>query len=223
MNLEIKTVCKTAKIRRDNTCIIGIQCCFTNERRVKLDSGLSVPPQYWNPKKRCISESLPKEIGDSMVLNKKLNNELRKAEDILSFGLQRNEKPLEFLKNYYKPDQTLEYILSEIESYHKLQILNDINLNKNIYFQIDNYIKVKTNKVSADMPRIYRNMKDHLLAFENFSKKPITFESLNFSFYEEFVDFLTYDYVLSRRKDNPVGLKINTVDIRFVGGLAMHF
>ena len=89
MNLQIKTVCKTAKIRRDNTCITDIQYCFTNERRVKLDSGLSGQPQYWNPKKRCISESLPKEIGDRVFLNKKLNNEIRKPR-IISFGLHRN-------------------------------------------------------------------------------------------------------------------------------------
>ena len=108
MNLQIKAVCKTAKIRRDNTCIIGIQYCFTNERRVNLDSGLSVPPQFWNPKKRCISESLPPEFGDCTVLNKKLIGELRKAEDIISLGIQQNENPLEFLKSYYKPDQMID-------------------------------------------------------------------------------------------------------------------
>lgn len=211
MNLPVSAVCKTVETRRDNTAIIGIQYCFTSEKRVKLDSGLSIPPKYWNPKKRCILESLPPEFGDSVVLNKKLIVELRKAEDIISLGLQQNENPLEFFKNYYKPDQTIDSILNKFECNKKEEILNDINLNKNIYFQIDDYIKVKTKKVSADMPRIYRNMKDHLLAFEQFRKKPITFETLNLNFYEEFVDFLIYEYVISRRKDNAVGLKTNTV------------
>jgi hypothetical protein len=44
------------------------------------------------------------------------------------------------------------------------------------------------------MPRIYRNMKGHLQAFEEFKGEPITFDSLDLNFYEEFVDFLTYDY-----------------------------
>jgi hypothetical protein len=41
------------------------------------------------------------------------------------------------------------------------------------------------------MPRIYRNMKGHL---QEFKGEPITFDSLDLNFYEEFVDFLTYDY-----------------------------
>ena len=211
MNSPVKALIKAAQIRKNNTCIIAIQYCFTNEKRVKLDSGLSIDPKYWNYKKRCISDALPKVFGDSSELNRKLNNEIRKAEDIISIGIQRNENLLEFFKKYYKPSQPIEYILNELDNIYKEKNLNDIHLNKNIYFQIDNYIKVKTKKVSADMPRIYRNMKDHLLAFEHFRKKQITFESLNLSFYEEFVDFLTYDYVLSRRKDKLVGLKTNTV------------
>ena len=61
------------------------------------------------------------------------------------------------------------------------------------------------------MPRIHRNMKDHLLAFETFREMPITFESLDINFYDSFVDFLTYDDVLARRKKRVVGLKTNTV------------
>ena len=211
MYMPLKAVIKTAKIRKDNTCIIGLQYCYTNEKRVQLNSGLFINPQYWNNKKRCISDTLPKSIGNSTELNKQLNRELRKAEDIISIGIQRNENPLDFIKKYYKPDQTIEFILNEIDSNNSRELLNDINFNKNIYFQIDDYIKVKTKKVSADMPRIYRNMKDHLQAFEVFRKKLITFEILNINFYEEFVDFLTFEYIISRRKDSPVGLKTNTV------------
>jgi hypothetical protein len=61
------------------------------------------------------------------------------------------------------------------------------------------------------MPRIYRNMKDHLREFEQFRKAPITFESLDLNFYEEFVHLLTYEFVQKRRKDKQVGLKTNTV------------
>lgn len=119
--------------------------------------------------------------------------------------------PPDFFKSYYNPNQTIKSILNKSVALNNQKFLQDIHLNKNIYFQIDSYIKIKTKKVFMDMPLIYRNMKDHLLSFKKFRNKPITFESLNFSFYEKFVDFLTYDYVFSRRKDNPVGLKTNTV------------
>lgn len=75
------------------------------------------------------------------------------------------------------------------------------------------------------MLRIYRNMKDHLKAFEDhrkkeyfknsdkrykreniedteaFKKLTITFESFDLNFYESFVDFLSYDYIQRRRKE----------------------
>ena len=144
MHLPVRAVCKAAEVRRDNTAIIGIQYCFSSDKRVKLDSGIAVPPKYWNSKKQCIFDSLPKTFGICTALNKQLSDEIRKAEDIISLGLQLNEHPLEFLKKYYKPNQTIAAILNEVESNKRQEILNDINLNKNIYFQIDNYIKVKT-------------------------------------------------------------------------------
>jgi hypothetical protein len=80
-----------------------------------------------------------------------------------------------------------------------------------MYDQIDEYIKSKEKKVCKDMPRIYRNMKEHLKAFEEFRNKPITFDTLDLNFYEEFVDFLMFEYVQRRRKDTVVGLKVNTI------------
>jgi hypothetical protein len=61
------------------------------------------------------------------------------------------------------------------------------------------------------MPRIYRNMKAHLQAFEEFKGEPITFDSFDLNFYEEFVDFLIYDYVQKRRRNPTKGLKLNTI------------
>ena len=92
MHLPVKAVCKLAEIRRDNTAIIGIQYCFTSKVRVKLDSGLSINPKFWNSKKRCISDTLPGSLGYFNELNKQLNDELRKAEDIISIGIEDIEK-----------------------------------------------------------------------------------------------------------------------------------
>lgn len=48
------------------------------------------------------------------------------------------------------------------------------------------------------MPRIYRNMKEHLKAFEEDRNKPITFDTPDLNFYREFVDFLMFEYVQRR-------------------------
>jgi site-specific recombinase XerD len=80
-----------------------------------------------------------------------------------------------------------------------------------LYYQIDEYIKSKERKVCKDMPRIYQNMKEHLKAFEEFRGTPITFDCLDLDFYEEFVDYLMYNYIQRRRKALTIGLKVNTI------------
>ena len=211
MKLPITAVCKAAKTRKDGTAVVSIQYCFNSEERAELGSGIAIPPKFWNRKRKCISSGLPERYGASEKLNEKLEHELEKADKIVSLGVNRKQNPLDFFKQHYNPERSFQDIVNELDIDDNKRFLNDIYLNKDIYFQIDDYIKTKTKKVSKDMPRIYRNMKDHLLAFEAFKKKPITFESLDINFYDSFVDFLTYDYVLARRKKHTVGLKTNTV------------
>ncbi len=48
-------------------------------------------------------------------------------------------------------------------------------------------------------------------AFEIFRGKPITFDSFDFTFYEEFVDYMMYEHVQRRRKEIIKGFRISTV------------
>ena len=54
-------------------------------------------------------------------------------------------------------------------------------------------------------------MKKHLQAYEVFRKKKIGFDSMDYEFYDGFIDYLTFDYVQRRRKTVITGLKINTI------------
>jgi hypothetical protein len=54
-------------------------------------------------------------------------------------------------------------------------------------------------------------MKDHLLAFEVYMKKPITFEPIDLNFYEQLVHFLTYEYEHKKKQAAHKGLKQNTL------------
>jgi Phage integrase SAM-like domain len=54
-------------------------------------------------------------------------------------------------------------------------------------------------------------MKAHLKSFESFTKEPVTYDSFDMNFYEEFVKYLTYDIVQLRRKEVIKGLKVNSV------------
>ncbi len=90
--------------------------------------------------------------------------------------------------------------------------------NLDLIFQIEDYIKCKRDKVSTGMMNVYKNMKDHLVAFQEYRGTLITFDSFDFNLYESLVNYLTYGYVQRRRseiingKRQPIkGLKTATV------------
>src|SRR5690606_16596 len=112
-------------------------------RRAVLDSGLGVPAKYWNKKRRRISDQLPIPYGVTAELNERLDDELKKAQEIISITIKRKDDPVDFFKVHYKPEKSLESILQTIDSTEREKFLNDVNLNKDIYFQIDDYIKTK--------------------------------------------------------------------------------
>lgn len=210
MLLPIKLVCNR-QTRKDGTNPIYIQYCYRADKRTLLNTEVYIPSRYWNRKLSRIVKELPDSFGNADVLNERLAVLIRKAEDVVSFANKRKiDDSLGFLKSVYHPDLDL----ASLETVSGQTQLKEQNFNKHnldLYYQIDDYIKSKERKVSKDMPRIYRNMKDHLKAFEEFRKEQITFNSLDLNFYEEFVDFLTFDYIQKRRKALIVGLKVNTI------------
>ena len=90
MNLPIKLVCKTRKLKKDGTVGIAVQYCLNSDRRVTLESGVSIFPKYWNKKNNCILNTLPTESGNVEQLNKKLNEEIVKAKYIVLYSIQNN-------------------------------------------------------------------------------------------------------------------------------------
>ncbi|MEP6748321.1 MAG: phage integrase SAM-like domain and Arm DNA-binding domain-containing protein [Bacteroidota bacterium] len=208
MQFPLKTICDKRGIRKDGRCNIYIQYCYSAKKRTLLNSGIAIPPEFWDPKNLEVYDHIPVVFGHASEINEALFSMMRKVEDLLIFAKKEQvENPIKFLKGKFTPDFN-PATLSEI----KLAIdANNPKLNKDFFFQVDNYIKAKLNRVSKDMARIYRNMKDHLKAFELFRKKPITFDDLDFTFYEDLVDFLSYDYILARRKNHTTGLKYNSV------------
>jgi hypothetical protein len=206
MLLPIKPVCKRALMRRDGTSIIFIQYCYSLEKRTLLNTGIAIPPNYWNLKRLRINSDLPVCYGDADLLNDQLQSLIRLAEDILIFaGRKKIADPLSFLKNTFKPGIDLCLLEGKAKEAVQPKVILDV------FFQIDDYIKSKAKQVTPKMLNVYRNMRDTLKAFETCRKKPITFESFDFNFYEEFVEYMMYEHVQRRRKELIKGFRISTV------------
>lgn len=206
--LPIKPVCTKKDMRKDGTSIIFLQYCYSIDKRTLLNTGIAIPPSFWNRKKLRINDDLPLIYGEVADLNQRLQTGIRIAQDTLTYAVKEKVKDLiGFLKNTFRPGLDLE----DLGFKAKEAATRQPETNLDFYFQIDDYIRSKTNKVTPGMLRVYKNMKDHLQAFQDYRKTVITFDALDFNFYEALVDFLTFEYVQRRRKTVIKGLKTATV------------
>ena len=205
MLLPIKPICKKALIRRDGTSIVFIQYCHSLEKRTLLNSGIAIPPNFWNLKRLRINADLPECYGNADSLNEQLQDSIRIAEDILNYALKKKiADPLTFLKNTFCPG----FDLASLEE--KAKEVEKPKVNLDLYFQINDYIESKRKQVTPKMLNVYRNMRDTLKAFEVFRKNPISFNSFDLNFYEEFVDYMTYEHIQRRRKILIKGFRTST-------------
>jgi len=201
--------------REDGTSIIHIQYCYTSTKKTLLDTKIRVPVECWDSKKQMIKSDLPPEFGNARKLNEALDEQVRLIEELIKYTEKRGiDDKGGFVKTYYAPELDIYSLDDLVKKDEQKKIVEEIEKKKaeiNVFNQIDLYIKSKINKVSKGMPAIYRNMKDHLLAYQTARKVNLTFESFTLDFYEDFVEFLSHEYVQSRFKVPIVGLKINTV------------
>lgn len=207
MLLPLKMICSEKRTRRDGNADIFIQYCWTSTKRTLLNTGIEIPPRYWDDSKQMIKATLPDEFGDVEVLNDSIKRMFRCVEDIVEFATKRKiEEPILFVRKIFNPginQATLPDLL-------KRHLEGDERSNLDFFFQYDKYVESKIKLVSPKMCDIYRNARARLKSFEEFRKKPITFDSLDYSFYEEFSKYLMYEYVQRRYKGRR-GLKLNTV------------
>jgi len=176
-----------------------------------LFTGLAVPPRYWDTRSTKISSGLPPAFGDAVIMNMQLQKMIRIAEDTISYALQQEmQDPVAFLRQVFHPEFD-PATLSEKAKQMALEESNKVVANQDFFFQVDDYIKSKSRKVSTGMLRTYQVMKKRLLAFQKWHKEKITFSSFDFNFYEAFVNYLTYEHMHMRRNIAIRGLKRNSV------------
>jgi site-specific recombinase XerD len=176
-----------------------------------LYTGLAVPPRYWNKKLLRISQDLPGQYGKADQLNLQVQKMVRTAEDIVNFALQKKmDDPVAFLKKMFQADFD-PATLSERAKLLAEVAADQATANLDFFYQLDDYIKTKTRKVSTGMVRTYNVMKQRLLSYQKHRKEKITFNSFDYNFYESFVNYLTYEHIHRRRLTVLRGLKKNSV------------
>lgn len=201
MGQPIKLIIKKGAVRKDGTSLIFLQYCHSAEQRVLLSTDIPIPSNYWNKKTERIAENLPSQYGNVNELQKSLTEKLRKAEDMVEHAVKkRSACPMQFLKENF-----------HLQKNWKLEQMSGSEKNLDVYYNIEDYVQSKQSTVKHCTINVINAMKAHLKSFESFKKEPITFDSFDMNFYEDFVKYLTYDIVQLRRKEVIKGLKVNSV------------
>lgn len=190
------------KPRKDGNSLIYFQYCVSVSKRVLLSTEIAVPAQYWNKKRQIITNSLPEFLGAAENLNAELKRMRKVIEELIDHGLRNDIDDIcLFLKQNFNPEFRRNGTGPIIVPIKKKET--------DIFEQLDLYIKAKEKRVVSTA--IIKALKARLLQFQSFTKRPVTFASLDYNFYIEFLDFLTYDYVLRRKKTVQYGLKVSTI------------
>lgn len=93
----------------------------------------------------------------------------------------------------------------------QMEQLSDEPDKLDVFRHIDYYAKCKKGNVKDCTISVINAMKAHLLLFREYRNEPITFDSFDAQFYEDFVQYLTYEIPQVRRKELIKGLKANSV------------
>jgi len=135
----------------------------------------------------------------------------RIAEDIISYAIRNKVEDVgSFAKKIFHPHFDPRSLESK-EAAKIVESLKQKEVNKGFFFQIDEYIESKKRKVCKGMLGVYGQLKGRLKAFEIFRKRPITFDCIDYNFYNDFIEFLTFHYEHKRRQEVHYGLKVNTI------------
>lgn len=204
MLLPLKPICPASKVRRCGTNLIFLQYCKNESDKTLLNTEIAIPPKFWHRKLQRIQTNLPPEYGDAKSLNEEVYRMFGAAEKIIEFAISNKlPDPVAFVKKTFNPA----FDISDLQS---LKPKDSIVVNMDFFSQMDDYIKSKTRQVSPKMINVFNNMRDTLKYFEKFRKKPISFDNIDYNFYEEFVEYMLYDHIHRRRKEVVKGFKLST-------------
>lgn len=198
MLLPIKPICSASKIRRDGTSLIFVQYCQSAENKTLLNTEIVIPPNYWNKKLERISDNLPTTFGIANNLNKEIQRQIRLAEDIISYALANKiPDPVQFAKTTFTPN----FELRTLEKAAKENKAARPKINRDFFVQFDEYIKSKEQSVAQSTLQVFKNLKVILQSFQTVSKKPITFDEIDYNFYEEFLNYLSFEHIHQNKKE----------------------
>jgi len=142
-----------------------------NGQRIKLSTGISIPPDMWNNRKKCIKPGYTHQFE----LNKKLND----------FTLEIQNLFLKIEKENGKGNieaAAFKEILKRNAADGDLSVLNIIDIYKK-------FLVKKSKLIGSESIKTFNTTLRHLMDYEKLTKKTLFIADLNTSFYNDYCGF----------------------------------
>lgn len=161
-------------------------------QRKYYNTGLKILPECWNEKdqkaiyleKKAAKKIVPL-IDYALFLTDKEAKEInKKLSDILN-DIEAIEQRFELDRVVYSADKVIERLKAL-----KVPVTKKDESSTFIYDFIDKYIREHSTTREEGSLQVYRSLKKHLQDFQKHTKQKVTFDKINYSFFQAFQSFL---------------------------------
>lgn len=163
-----------------------------NYNRLRISTGTSIQPRYWNN-----NDQVARQVRGFTEKADKINKDLREKRDAV-------EKAYDLFKKrgiIPNPDQLKAEYLKQLTPEAKGE-------KPDFWNEHSKFIASSKGRVVDDVIKDYKSLIKHLRGFEKQNRVKIDFDSFNYSFYQNFIYYLSYKAV---KPNGEKGLAINTV------------
>ena len=175
--------------KKDGKTPIYVQYNYSRDKRILINTNRRIELKFWDFENDVLRRSHPKYDTISRHI-KKIKLEV---ESIVSNALDDGIEP------------SPEYILNK---YYGVNQSEDQAGTKDLFEYFEDYIKAKSSRVGKHTVNDYHALKKHLKGYEKWNRSKLEFKSINYSFYQKFMKYLSHDTI---KPDGEKGLAVNTI------------
>jgi len=189
------------KVLKDGKAPIELIYSISQQRKY-YNTGEKVYPAYWDAKAQMVNYITTREVkkmlpdlhSDSFLTEVEVNEINTNLSNIIS-KIDGIEKEYSIRKILF----TSEAIINDLKS-SKNEITKKAEANGLLFDYIDKYISEHQATREAGSLTVYNSVKNHLKAYQDSTGHKVTFESIDYSFFQKFQTFL-----INRSKTDKVG------------------
>lgn len=174
-----------------------------NKSPIELVYQLNGVRKYYHTKEKLQACNWNEKSQDALFLSKSTAKELyptvnytllptKKEVDDLNNHLSTLKKEIADIENRYKSNgipYSSEMVIDSLKA-NKAPITKKVAPTNQLFDFIDQYIEENTASRVAGSLTVYKSMKNHLLAYQLQTKKKVTFDKVDYSFFQSFQNFL---------------------------------